>query len=74
MYIEQGSEETLREDDYLTDDEVEQVSQDNFYDLMAYSIAPEIYGHEDVKKSLLLALIGGTDKNVSGMKVRGEFQ
>nr|CDP92779.1 Bm9143 [Brugia malayi] len=55
----------------LTDEEVEIVSQDNFYELLAYSIAPEIYGHLDVKKSLLLALEGGVDKNVNGMKVRG---
>lgn len=47
------------------------VSRDNFYDLLAYSIAPEIYGHSDVKKTLLLALIGGVDKNANGMKIRG---
>jgi DNA replication licensing factor MCM7 len=55
----------------LTEEEVEIVSQDNIYDLLAYSIAPEIYGHHDVKKSLLLALVGGVDKNANGMKIRG---
>lgn len=56
----------------LTDEEIEVASQDNFYDLLAYSIAPEIYGHVDVKKSLLLALVGGVDKNATGMRIRGE--
>jgi len=55
----------------LTDEEIEIVSRENFYDLLAYSIAPEIYGHIDVKKSLLLALVGGVDKNANGMKIRG---
>ena len=36
-----------------------------------FSIAPEIYGLVDIKKSLLLALVGGVDKNASGMKIRG---
>jgi len=69
--------ENLRADDEknvdgeLTEEEVDIVAQDNIYDLLAYSIAPEIYGHIDVKKSLLLALVGGTDKNANGMKIRG---
>jgi hypothetical protein len=29
------------------------------YDKLASSIAPEIYGHDDVKKALLLLLVGG---------------
>jgi hypothetical protein len=37
------------------------------------SIAPEIYGHEDIKKALLLLLVGGIDKSPQGMKVRGKF-
>ncbi|VDL62638.1 unnamed protein product [Nippostrongylus brasiliensis] len=55
----------------LTEEEVELLAQDNLYDMLAYSIAPEIYGLTDVKKSLLLTLIGGVDKNASGMKIRG---
>ncbi|KAK6113248.1 DNA replication licensing factor mcm7-B [Brugia pahangi] len=69
--INMNSDDILGEQYELTDEEVEIVSQDNFYELLAYSIAPEIYGHLDVKKSLLLALVGGVDKNVNGMKVRG---
>uniref|UniRef100_A0A1I7VQ02 DNA replication licensing factor MCM7 n=1 Tax=Loa loa TaxID=7209 RepID=A0A1I7VQ02_LOALO len=69
--INMNTEDILGEQYELTDEEIEIVSQDNFYELLAYSIAPEIYGHMDVKKSLMLALVGGVDKNVSGMKVRG---
>lgn len=57
----------------LTDDEVEMLSEENIYDRLAYSIAPEICGMLDVKKTLLLALIGGVDKNASGMKIRGKI-
>ncbi|VDP14355.1 unnamed protein product, partial [Onchocerca flexuosa] len=69
--VNMNNEDILGEQYELTDEEIEVVSQDNFYELLAYSIAPEIYGHLDVKKSLLLALVGGVDKNVKGMKVRG---
>jgi DNA replication licensing factor MCM7 len=43
------------------------------YDKLARSIAPEIYGHVDVKKALLLLLVGGVTKDVGdGMKIRGQ--
>lgn len=48
-------------------------SEDDFYDKLANSIAPEIYGHEDIKKALLLLLVGGVDKSPQGMKIRGEM-
>ncbi|UZJ52608.1 hypothetical protein CBS101457_001928 [Exobasidium rhododendri] len=41
---------------------------------LAKSIAPEIYGHEDVKKCLLLLLIGGVTKTIGdGMHIRGDI-
>ncbi|CBQ71587.1 probable DNA replication licensing factor [Sporisorium reilianum SRZ2] len=44
------------------------------YQKLASSIAPEIYGHEDVKKCLLLLLVGGVSKTVGdGMKIRGDI-
>ncbi len=44
------------------------------YELLAKSIAPEIYGHLDVKKALLLLLVGGVTKVVGdGMRIRGDI-
>lgn len=45
---------------------------DDFYTKLAASLAPEIYGHEDVKKALLLLLVGGVDRAPEGMKIRGK--
>lgn len=44
------------------------------YQKLAQSIAPEIYGHVDVKKALLLLLVGGATKSTGdGMKIRGDI-
>ncbi|KAF7458044.1 putative DNA replication licensing factor MCM7 [Cryptosporidium felis] len=44
------------------------------YDKLANSIAPEIFGMLDVKKGLLLQLIGGVTNCVTdGMKIRGNI-
>ncbi|WFD31913.1 DNA helicase [Malassezia sp. CBS 17886] len=44
------------------------------YTRLASSIAPEIYGHEDVKKVLLLLLVGGCTKAMGdGLKIRGDL-
>ena len=49
-------------------------NQGMLYDHLAKSIAPEIFGHYDVKKCLLLLLIGGVTKEMpDGMKIRGEL-
>ena len=46
----------------------------NIYELLAKSIAPEIFGHLDVKKALLLQLVGGcTRKMGDGMRIRGDM-
>jgi DNA replication licensing factor MCM7 len=46
----------------------------NQYEYLAKSIAPEIYGHLDVKKALLLLLVGGVTKVVGdGMRIRGDI-
>lgn len=47
-------------------------AEEDFYEKLAASIAPEIYGHEDVKKALLLLLVGGVDQSPRGMKIRGK--
>ena len=47
--------------------------EDDFYEKLASSLAPEIFGHEDIKKALLLLLVGGVDCTPHGMKIRGEY-
>ncbi|XP_018014775.1 DNA replication licensing factor mcm7-B [Hyalella azteca] len=58
-------------DDDITEAEIKQIAEEDFYNKLASSIAPEIYGHEDIKKALLLLLVGGVDRNPNGMKIRG---
>lgn len=56
----------------LTD--MQSVPKAELYDRVATSIAPEIHGMTDVKKALLLQLIGGTTVHMDdGVKVRGEL-
>ena len=44
------------------------------YDRLARSLAPEIFGHEDVKKALLLLMVSGVTKQLpDGMKLRGDI-
>lgn len=40
--------------------------QENIYDLLSNSTCPSIYGHLDVKKGILLQLLGGTHKEPPG--------
>jgi DNA replication licensing factor MCM7 len=48
--------------------------QGNLYEQASKSIAPEIFGHVDVKKALLLALVGSFTKTMKdGMKIRGDI-
>lgn len=50
------------------------MSSGNMYEYLSRSIAPEIYGHLDVKKALLLLLIGGVTKEMGdGMRIRGDI-
>ncbi|KAK0211085.1 MCM2/3/5 family-domain-containing protein [Desarmillaria ectypa] len=55
--------------------EIHELTRDPaLYSRLAMSIAPEIYGHEDVKKALLLLLVGGSTKETQdGMKIRGDL-
>lgn len=48
--------------------------REDLYTVLSQSIAPEIFGHEDVKKALLLLMIGGVTKRMDeGMKIRGDI-
>jgi DNA replication licensing factor MCM7 len=48
--------------------------KNEMYDRLAKSIGPEIFGHIDVKKALLLSMVGGVTKEMKdGMKIRGNI-
>mmetsp|Transcript_15837 Transcript_15837/g.30993 ORF Transcript_15837/g.30993 Transcript_15837/m.30993 type:complete len:731 (-) Transcript_15837:61-2253(-) len=62
----------------LTPELLEQVEEEadspDIYDNLAASIAPEIFGHEDIKKALILLLVGGvTRQQKDNMKIRGDI-
>merc|ERR1719462_1006483 len=57
----------------MTEEELRALNGEDFYNKLSSSIAPEIYGHEDVKKALLLLMVGGVDRNPAGMKIRGNI-
>ncbi|KAL7663067.1 DNA replication licensing factor MCM6 [[Candida] zeylanoides] len=62
----------------LTDAEVNQlkemVKQDHVYDRLVKSIAPAVFGHEVVKKGILLQMLGGVHKQtVDGINLRGDI-
>lgn len=57
---------------------VEEISRDpRGYERLAASIAPEIFGLTDIKKALLLLMVGGVSKSTSeeadGMHIRGDI-
>lgn len=64
-----------RELDDATRERILELNADpNIYERLAKSIAPEIYGNIDVKKALLMVLVGGVTKEMGdGMKIRGDI-
>lgn len=50
------------------------VNADNIYQRLVSSIAPTVYGHEIVKKGILLQLLGGVHKQTQeGIHLRGDI-
>jgi len=77
----------IRADDDASPDEVltqftpeqreglEEMRRDRaLYDRMAASLAPNVFGHADVKRAVLLMLLGGVQKRTrEGIKLRGDI-
>ncbi|CAK9050814.1 unnamed protein product [Durusdinium trenchii] len=69
-----GYSETAVDEDVMEHKIQEALQHSGLYEHAAKSIAPEIFGHEDVKKALLLVLIGSYTKQMQdGLKIRGDI-
>ncbi|KAK9277392.1 hypothetical protein L1049_006935 [Liquidambar formosana] len=56
-------------------EEIEKLAKDpRIGEMIIKSIAPSIYGHEDIKTAIALAMFGGQEKNVEGKhRLRGDI-
>lgn len=62
----------------ITDTDVRNINKigkkKNVFDLLSQSLAPSIYGHDYIKKAILLMLLGGMEKNLeNGTHLRGDI-
>lgn len=76
-YVELMSKEvsmTLTDDDVKACKKLSRTRKFNIFDRLAQSLAPSIYGHENVKKALLCLLLGGVEKHLpNGTRLRGDI-
>lgn len=61
----------------MTDEDIKEIKElsknPNIVEVLLNNFAPSIYGHRDIKKSILLAMVGGQAKEKNGMRIRGDI-
>lgn len=62
----------------ITDTDIRNINKiskkKNIFSLLSQSLAPSIYGHDHIKKAILLMLLGGMEKNLdNGTHLRGDI-
>lgn len=61
----------------MTEDDIRDIKElsrnPNVVDILIDNVAPSIYGHRDIKTSILLAMAGGQSKEKDGMVIRGDI-
>lgn len=62
----------------ITDTDIRNINrvskQRKVFDLLSQSLAPSIYGHDYIKRAILLMLLGGMEKNLdNGTHLRGDI-
>ncbi|PYI06293.1 MCM-domain-containing protein [Aspergillus sclerotiicarbonarius CBS 121057] len=62
----------------ITDTDIRNINKvskkKGIFELLSHSLAPSIYGHDYIKKAILLMLLGGMEKNLdNGTHLRGDI-
>mmetsp|Transcript_16886 Transcript_16886/g.23318 ORF Transcript_16886/g.23318 Transcript_16886/m.23318 type:complete len:857 (+) Transcript_16886:183-2753(+) len=71
-------EETEDKDEGLSDADLQEIggmkADPKLYDNLVRSVAPAVFGHQDIKRAILLMLLGGVHKETAeGIQLRGDI-